>query len=150
LTSAETPEPAAAAVPERLEVEVKIASEHDPLQAGVRRLGEPSTFSCPECHGVLLQLKEAGRIRFRCHTGHAYSADSLQAEITEAIEAELWSAMRLMHEGDLLMRGIATHVEGHTPADAERLRRGAADLLRKAAVLRELITTELEAASAKP
>ena len=150
LTSAETAEPAAPAVPEPLEVEVKIASEHDPLQAGVQRLGEPSTFSCPECHGVLLQLKEAGRIRFRCHTGHAYSADSLQAEITEAIEAALWNAVRLMHEGDMLMRGIATHVAGHTPADAERLHRGADDLLRKAAVLRELIATELEAASAKP
>jgi two-component system chemotaxis response regulator CheB len=150
LTSDETPEVPAAAVPERLEVEVKIASEHDPLQAGVLGIGEPSTFSCPECHGVLLQLKEAGRVRFRCHTGHAYSADSLQAEITEAIEAALWSAMRLMHEGDLLMRGIATHVEGHTPVDAERLRRGADDLLRKAAVLRELITSELETASAKP
>ena len=34
-------------VPDRVEVEVKIAKQQDPLQAGVRELGEPSSFACP-------------------------------------------------------------------------------------------------------
>lgn len=135
----DVPPPAA---PTGLEVEVKIANEEDPLQAGVHGLGAPSTFSCPECHGVLLQLKEAGRVRFRCHTGHAYSGDSLLAEIDEAIEAALWNTVRLMHEGDSLMRGMADHLEQHNADEATRLRRGGDDFPRKAETLRELITRE--------
>jgi hypothetical protein len=37
-------------------VEVQIANEEDPLKAGVEQVAEPSTFSCPECNGVLMQL----------------------------------------------------------------------------------------------
>jgi two-component system chemotaxis response regulator CheB len=85
-------------VPRGLEVEVKIAKQEDPLQAGVTDIGEPSSFACPECHGVLLQIKEGGRIRFRCHTGHAYSAESLLAEIREQIEVQLWNAIRAMRK----------------------------------------------------
>ena len=72
--------------PAALDVEVKIAMEQNPIDAGLLALSEPSSFACPECHGVLLQMKEGGRIRFRCHTGHGYSLDSLLAAITEGIE----------------------------------------------------------------
>jgi two-component system chemotaxis response regulator CheB len=141
LTSAPAPAAVGAAVPEILEVEVKIANEEDPLKIGIRDFGEPSTFGCPECHGVLLQVKEAGRFRFRCHTGHAYSADSLIAEIGEAIEGALWSAMRLMHEGDMLMRKVADHLDTHGGgSDAARFRGQAADLQRKADAVRHLVT----------
>src|SRR3712207_8151045 len=51
------------------------------FRSGVLKLGGPSNYACPECHGVLLQLKEENRIRFRCHTGHAYSLESLIAEL---------------------------------------------------------------------
>ena len=70
-------------VPEDLNIEMKIAMEDHAREAGVTRLGTPSVFTCPECHGTLLQLKENGRTRYRCHTGHAYSADSLLSEVTE-------------------------------------------------------------------
>ena len=69
-------------VPERMEIEVKVAREEDPLKAGIERIGEPSPMACPECHGVLRQWNEDGRFRYRCHTGHAFSADSLLAEIS--------------------------------------------------------------------
>jgi two-component system chemotaxis response regulator CheB len=72
-----------APIPERMKVEVKIAMEHNPIDAGLERMGEPSRFAYPECHGVLLQLTEGSRTRFRCHTGHAYSVASLLAAITK-------------------------------------------------------------------
>jgi two-component system, chemotaxis family, protein-glutamate methylesterase/glutaminase len=151
LTAIEQPEAEPVAVPERVEVEVKIASEEDPLQSGIERLGEPSTFACPECHGVLREVEEGGRVRFRCHTGHAYSADSLLAEMSESIEGALWNAMRVMHEGDLLMRRMAAHIDAaQAPADAARLRDQADELLRKATVLRKLVTAESATAPGKP
>lgn len=73
---------------------MKIAKEHNPLDAGLEQLGRPSSVACPECHGVLLQFEEGDRIRFRCHTGHAFSVESLLAAIGDNIEDSLWSAVR--------------------------------------------------------
>ena len=99
--------------PGPVEVEVSIAKGRNPVDAGVQELGRPSSFACPECHGVLLQVEEGGRFRFRCHTGHAYSAESLRAAIDQGIEGALWKAYRSLEEGGLLMRQLATHFEGH-------------------------------------
>ena len=81
-------------VSKRLETEVRIAKEDNPLEAGIIDWGEPSVYACPECHGVLLQLKEGSNLRFRCHTGHAYSLEALPADFTERTEESLWSAIR--------------------------------------------------------
>jgi two-component system, chemotaxis family, protein-glutamate methylesterase/glutaminase len=94
-------------VPEHVEVEVKIAKAHNPIEAGLERIGEPSRFACPDCHGVLLQLKEGSRIRFRCHTGHAYSIDSLVAAISDGVDESLWNAMRSLEEAGLLLQAVA-------------------------------------------
>ncbi len=99
--------PARQTVPEGVEVEVKIAKAHNPIAAGLERIGEPSQFACPECHGVLLQLQDGSRLRFRCHTGHAYSIDSLVAAISEGVDESLWNAMRSLEEAGLLLQTIA-------------------------------------------
>ncbi len=97
-------------VPEELNIEVGIAKEDRALEHGFDKLGAPSFFACPECHGTLLQLKENGRTRFRCHTGHAFSADSLLAEITGNVETSLWSAIRAIDESMMLLRHMAEHI----------------------------------------
>jgi len=128
-------------LPEHTQVEIKIAREEDPLEAGLREVTEPSSISCPECHGVLMQLKEEGRIRFRCHTGHAYSSESLVAEVTEGIEEALWIAMRSLQEGGLLMRQLAEHQAlTHSSQNGSALHERAAALDRQADALRTLVT----------
>ena len=42
-----------------------------------RAEGPLSPYTCPECHGVLVQLQDGDFTRFRCHTGHAYSPSSI-------------------------------------------------------------------------
>jgi two-component system chemotaxis response regulator CheB len=134
-------------VPEEMDIEVRIAKEDTALDAGVLKLGEPSNYACPECHGVLLQLKEEKRIRFRCHTGHAYSVESLLAEITEGVEDSLWNAIRSVEESVLLLRHMAEHLaggeDGHTAeeflARAQEAQRRA-DLVRQAVMTKELLS----------
>jgi two-component system chemotaxis response regulator CheB len=141
LTAAPLEEEGEYEVPEELDIEVKIAKENTALDVGVLKLGEPSNYACPECHGVLLQLKEEKRIRFRCHTGHAYSVDSLLAEITEGVEDSLWNAIRSVEESVLLLRHMAEHLggseNGHPTeeflARAQQAQRRA-DLVRQAAM----------------
>lgn len=127
-------------VPEQMHVEVQIAMEHNPVDAGLERIGEPSSFACPECHGVLLQLKEGTRTRFRCHTGHAYSVNSLLAAIGEGIEEAMWIAIRALEEGQLLMGRMAEHVRVHDSVEAQQLCQRADEAKRQSDVLRKLVS----------
>lgn len=127
-----------AEVPKSVEVEVKIAMEENALAAGIQAIAKPSTFACPECSGVLLQIEEGGRLRFRCHTGHAYSPESLLAAISEGIEDALWGAVRVLEEGDMLMRSMAEHVKSHSSAEASGLLQRADEAKRQAEALRKL------------
>jgi two-component system chemotaxis response regulator CheB len=93
-------------------IETDISAGRDPEVAGVQRLGAPSPFACPECHGVLRQIVEDGRWRFRCHTGHAYSIESLREALGETVEETLWNAIRVLDEyGRLLLHIGEQHAE---------------------------------------
>src|SRR5262245_28380544 len=41
------------------------------------KAGTPSSFSCPDCGGVLWELERDDILRFRCRVGHAYTARAL-------------------------------------------------------------------------
>jgi two-component system chemotaxis response regulator CheB len=150
LTSAPLDEEGAYEVPDEMDIEVKIAKEHTALDVGVLKLGEPSNYACPECHGVLLQLKEEKRVRFRCHTGHAYSVDSLLAEISEGVEDSLWNAIRSIEESVLLLRHMAEHLDesenGHT---SEKFLARAKEAERRADVVRQAVMTDKQLSVAK-
>jgi two-component system chemotaxis response regulator CheB len=110
-------------VSEDLHLETRIALEDNALELGVTQLGTPSFYTCPECHGVLIQLHGGAPLRFRCPTGHAFTADALQAHTAEVIEDHLWSVVRAMDEHVLLLTQIADqfHAAGKDGA-AHRLR----------------------------
>jgi two-component system chemotaxis response regulator CheB len=98
---------------EHLDIETRIALGDQALEAGVMQLGTPSPYTCPECHGVLLEVTTDGVLRFRCHTGHAYTVNSLLAEVNGSIEETLWSAMRVIEEKVLLLRHTADRLHDH-------------------------------------
>jgi two-component system, chemotaxis family, protein-glutamate methylesterase/glutaminase len=118
LAHADVAVPARTVVPTEVEVEVKIAKENPPLDAGLGEIGEPSPFACPECHGVLLRLKNAVPARFRCHTGHAYSPDSLIAGLNENIDDSLWTSIRALQEGALVLEHLQQHLREQGNDDA--------------------------------
>ena len=91
-------------------IEIDIAAEENALQKGIFKYGELTPYTCPECHGVLSQLKEGNLVRYRCHTGHAYSSDALITSITENIEDNLYKVIRGMEESILLLNHIGDHL----------------------------------------
>lgn len=94
---------------EQTKKEIQVADEERALEKGILQFGNLSPFSCPECHGVLSRLQNDHIIRYRCHTGHAYSADALMASITEKIEEGLYSAIRGMDESIMLLNHLGDH-----------------------------------------
>ena len=97
---------------QKTSIEVKIAAGGNALQLGVMELGEPSPITCPDCNGTLLKLKDGRHVRFRCHTGHAYSPDTLLAAITEQMEKALWNSIRIGDESLILLNYTANELAG--------------------------------------
>jgi two-component system, chemotaxis family, protein-glutamate methylesterase/glutaminase len=69
--------------------------------------GAPSVFACPECHGVLWELKNGKMVRFRCRVGHSYGTESLTRELSMASESALWAAVRALEEKSAMQRRMA-------------------------------------------
>ena len=94
---------------QKIAIETRIAAQNGALGLGVLTLGKPSHFACPECHGVLSAITDGDLVRYRCHTGHAYSADSLLTTLTENVEDTLWSAIRGLEESIILLNNLGDH-----------------------------------------
>ncbi|HEX6974526.1 MAG TPA: chemotaxis protein CheB [Vicinamibacterales bacterium] len=149
LTSGTEPARPDTGVPDGIDVEARIAREENPLAAGLGRIAAPSMFACPECHGVLFRLTASAFTRYRCHTGHAYSAEALLASIDEVIEKSLWSTVRALEEGALLAGHMAAHAAGQADGStATYLEREATrlndemDAVRRLAQTRNAMTAE--------
>jgi len=131
-------------VPDHVRIEVNIAKGDHPLDAGLQEIGLPSAYACPECHGVLLQLEHETRIRFRCHTGHAYSVESLLAAIRTKTDDSLWNTIRSIEEGGRLIQHMLGHLTtAADPTDAARLT-AAVEQMRKQADALRVIAAHVE------
>ncbi|PYQ42837.1 MAG: hypothetical protein DMG99_08055, partial [Acidobacteria bacterium] len=102
--------------------------------------GNPSVFACPECHGVLWELREGNLLQFRCRVGHTYGSDSLVVELSAASEAALWAALRALEEKAAMQRRISDGMSSH-PTSVARLRDQSEADEAHARVLREMIFT---------
>jgi two-component system chemotaxis response regulator CheB len=87
-------------------IEIRIAAADNALEAGVMQLGPPTPYTCPDCHGVLLAVNDGEALRFRCHTGHAFSPGSLLAAVSATTEDQLWSTLRTLDENILLLNQL--------------------------------------------
>lgn len=145
LTESEIDGQVRAESPQNLDLEVRIAKSDPAIDMDVRDIWEKTSYTCPECHGVLLKLEEGGRIRFRCHTGHAFSADSLLADLTQNIEEQLWSTVRSIEESAMLMRHMSKHVRGAAGNEAaEEFVRKAEEAEERADLVRRAIADHEE------
>ncbi|MBE7169142.1 MAG: chemotaxis protein CheB [Williamsia sp.] len=94
---------------DRTKVEIQIAAENNTLAMKLFSNGKLTEFTCPECHGVLSRIIDGNIMRYRCHTGHAFSVDTLLAAISENIESSLYNAIRGIDESMMLLNHIGDH-----------------------------------------
>ncbi|SDY81121.1 chemotaxis protein CheB [Hymenobacter psychrophilus] len=125
------PAPAPAELPadqlDLLQIEVTIAKQGGGFELGIIDKGHLTPFTCPECHGALTQLIEGQLIRYRCHTGHAYTVSALLSEVTESVESLLYQSLRGLEETQLLLQNLGAHFQTEKQAEVAAL------FLRKAA-----------------
>ena len=126
--------------PASMKTELEFATmerDHDIKDMGA--LGKLSPFTCPACRGTLWELQEDALVRYRCHTGHAFSADSLLAEQTGEIEEGLYSALRAVEEKSTALRRLSVRWRDRYPTmEADYLAR-ADEMDASAHVLRRML-----------
>jgi two-component system, chemotaxis family, protein-glutamate methylesterase/glutaminase len=99
-----------AMLPEELE-------PRDPAEAGTAAVeegplpGPPTALSCPDCGGALWESVNGHLVRYRCHVGHAYTADSMVGAQAAVVEAAMWTAVRALQEKAELSRRLAERSE---------------------------------------
>jgi two-component system, chemotaxis family, protein-glutamate methylesterase/glutaminase len=132
----ETPE-----IPLDVKLEAAIAAQEAADMHSNDRLGTPSRFTCPECSGALWEISDGDLLRFRCHVGHAFTADiALNAEDSES-ENLLWKLLRSHQERAALARRIADREQGNSRL-SEQLRTRALEYEEDATIIRQLLRAE--------
>jgi two-component system, chemotaxis family, protein-glutamate methylesterase/glutaminase len=140
LVHRESPTERGRPVSEELEMLNAISKGAKAIERGILEMGPNTPFTCPECAGVLVRLKEGGVPTFRCHTGHAFSLDTLTAATTEHTEEMLWNALRAIEEVMLLMQHTARHArERRDDKTAAAATRHADESERRADMLRTVL-----------
>ena len=107
-----------------LEIEARIAEqemESSELIASVEKLGKISKLTCPDCHGALWEIRDEDILRYRCHVGHAFSAESLNEGQSQMLEIALWSAVRALEEQMILANRIVERARRANQMRAARL-----------------------------
>jgi two-component system chemotaxis response regulator CheB len=102
--------------------------------------GHVSPYGCPDCGGVLWEVRDGDFVRFRCRVGHAWTADALLTAQSDQMDAALWTALRALEESVALSDSLArrNHERGNTKL-AERFARTAEVTEQRAATIRGVL-----------
>jgi len=92
-------------------MEADVAMVDDDALNDPDRPGVPSGFSCPDCNGVLWEIRDGDLLRYRCRVGHAWSAESLFGEQAQQLDGALWMALRGLEEKAALARTLANRAQ---------------------------------------
>ena len=89
------------ALESRMAAETEIAAKAGAFQRGIMKFGELTPYTCPECHGALVRIRE----------GHAYTASALLEGVMEESGELLWQVMRSLEEAVLLLDDMGRQLE---------------------------------------
>jgi two-component system chemotaxis response regulator CheB len=133
-------------VENRLFTEIADMAEMDQIGARV-------PLTCPECGGALWEIRNARPLRYRCHTGHAFTGKMLAALQGGEVEEAMWAAVRALHEQEQLYRQLyqktpVARKGAHDKSDPRNEYLLKADQAREQAeLLRDLIATRADVAA---
>lgn len=99
-------------IPRDIRTEAGIAERVSSDVAQVEGLGAQVPYDCPNCGGVLWEMKVPRTRRYRCHTGHSFTAQALLVSQSEKIEEMLWISLRMFEEQKNLLKSMALTTSG--------------------------------------
>lgn len=123
-----------------MEIEAEVAMMNNVAMSRPDRPGQPSGFSCPDCNGVLFEIRDGELVRYRCRVGHAWSAESLLGEQAGQLEGALWMALRGLEEKAALSRTMSARARGRgNETTAQRYDEQGREAAHAAALIRSML-----------
>lgn len=93
----------------RAAIPLSVAAEHEFSLEGGRAtidqmdmIAKRAALSCPECSGNLWEMSTTP-LRYRCHTGHCYTAKTMRESQDEMLEEAIWAVLRALQEKKTLL-----------------------------------------------
>lgn len=125
-------------------LEVHIAAGRPCTTDTLLQIASPVPLSCPACSGVLSQLADPARLRFRYQIGHAYSAETLDRAQDRGVLEAIGVAIRVLEERHTLLTKMSDDAtrRGH-PASGKQFAERAAEYREQAGILRRTILDDL-------
>jgi two-component system chemotaxis response regulator CheB len=102
-------------IPEDVKLEAEITERMVSDITEMEKLGTHSNFTCPDCGGNLWEMQEQKLLRYRCHTGHVYTALALEEKQGEQMEESIWISIRMMEERRNLLLTMLWRDEDKAP-----------------------------------
>ena len=102
-------------------IESGLSSMNPAILQAPDKIGTPAPMSCPDCGGVLNEIRDYGLLRFRCQVGHGFSPESVLSSQADMVDRTLWRAFSALDERITLMQRLLH--EARSRADHTAIRR---------------------------
>ena len=129
------PAPAPVEPPEDVLLELCVANLEKASMSTEEKLGRLTPINCPDCNGVLWELKDGPLYRYRCHTGHSWTERSLMRRKDEALERHLYETLRAQRERVAMLEVMADRYPEHE----KRWRKSAESYREDAEVIEQIL-----------
>lgn len=127
-------------VSKEMEMETRIMQMDPEFIEKTERPGVPSIFTCPECKGVLYEIRDKDMVRYRCRTGHAFAPESMLADKSLELENALYAALNTLEESIALSRRMERHAQQRSnQALARRFGQKVEEAEQRAATIRKVL-----------
>jgi two-component system chemotaxis response regulator CheB len=104
-------------IPDDVKIEADITERLVSDINDMQKLGTHSNFTCPDCGGGLWEIEQNGHKKYRCHTGHVYTALSLLEKQGEEMEESIWISIRMLEERRNLLLNMSGREKGGAGSD---------------------------------
>jgi two-component system chemotaxis response regulator CheB len=104
-------------IPEDVKMEAAITERLISDITEMEKLGNHSNYTCPDCGGGLWEIENNGHKRYRCHTGHVYTALNLLEKQGEQMEESIWISIRMLEERRNLLLNMPGRDKSSVSAD---------------------------------
>ena len=133
-------------IPADIRLEAAIAYQEYAPSEEIGRFGALSPFTCPECQGPLWEIEDATILRYRCHVGHALTAEAMVSAQDGQVQLMLERLIRTHQQRAALAQRMAERDQAlGREAGASALRKRSREYAEDAASIARL----LEASSAE-
>jgi two-component system, chemotaxis family, protein-glutamate methylesterase/glutaminase len=86
------------AAPDKLRYEVEIARSGRASMDRMNWFGARSPLTCPDCGGLMWEVRDGTLSRYRCHIGHAYTEETMAIGLDDHLKRAMASALRTLNE----------------------------------------------------